>query len=134
VRKALKGLEKCAKKTVLGATRAAKRALESTTEAPKSTTNPSKPVPTQNVTGALKKSTRSELGSTAFPVDDTTLLLGDGSAGSTEEVNCHHRATGMVFGLALVNRIMNRYSAEGEDKTQLLVSEFLHHLCLLQLR
>ena len=72
----------------------------------------------------MKKSTRSEPGSTAFPVDDASPSTGNGSADSSvEEVNCHHRAAGMVFGLALVNRIMNRYSAEGEDKTQLLVRD-----------
>eukprot|EP01032_Pedospumella_encystans_P014811 gene14811-16983_t len=121
VRKALKGLEKCAKKAVLGATRAAKRSLESTQES-NNTIVPSSPFKTQSPT--KKKSTHSELGSTAFPVDsEFTATAGvgqSGAGGAAEEVNCHHRAAGVVFGLALVLRIMNRYSAEGADKTQLL--------------
>jgi len=128
VRKALKGLEKCAKKAVLGATRAAKRSLESTQES-SSPLVPNSPFKTQSPT--KKKSTHSELGSTAFPVESeftTTARVGHSGAGGTggapEEVNCHHRAAGVVFGLALVLRIMNRYSAEGADKTQLLVRTF----------
>ncbi len=122
VRKALKGLEKCAKKAVLGATRAAKRSLESTQES-SSPLVPNSPFKPQSPT--KKKSTHSELGSTAFPVESeftTTAGVGhSGAGGASEEVNCHHRAVGVVFGLALVLRIMNRYSAEGTDKTQLLV-------------
>ena len=46
-----------------------------------------------------------------------------GVGGGAEEVNCHHTAAGMVFGLALVSRIMSRYSStQGGDKAQLLVS------------
>ena len=125
VRKALKGLEKCAKKAVLGATRAAKRSLDSTQDS-SNTLIANSPFKAQSPT--RKKSTHSELGSTAFPVNSefaTTAGVGQsgagGAGGAAEEVNCHHCAAGMVFGLALVLRIMNRYSAEGADKTQLLV-------------
>ena len=122
MRKALKGLERCAKKAVLGATRAAKRSLESTQES-SNTLIANSPFKTQSP--IKKKSSHSELGSTAFPVDgEFTATAGvgqSGAGGAAEEVNCHHCAAGVVFGLALVLRIMNRYSAEGADKTQLLV-------------
>lgn len=40
-------------------------------------------------------------------------------------VHRHHRAAGMVFGLALVQRVFSRYATDTEDKAQLLV-----RLCL----
>jgi hypothetical protein len=136
VRKALKGLERCAKKAVLASTRRAKKLAD----APDATGTPSKPVPaagkaaTSSSAGApgfSKKLTQSLPGSTAFPDIDTGLLGGDGEAGHHDQgvhVHRHHRAAGMVFGLALVQRVFSRYAADAEDKAQLLVSATPHSL------
>jgi hypothetical protein len=62
---------------------------------------------------------------TRWPVEETTGSKSLGVGGGAEEVNCHHTAAGMVFGLALVSRIMSRYSStQGDDKAQLLVSDY----------
>lgn len=131
VRKALKGLERCAKTSVLGATRAAKRALESSINSPVNQSTSGKATAgalnySSNMIGTkfFKRGGR-ELGSTAFPENGLLDAQEGERAGQQDaaggEANHFYRAAGMVFGLALVHRVINRYSADQEDRTQLLV-------------
>ena len=122
MRKALKGLEKCARKAVMSGTRRAKKLAD--------LTNPDDPTPaiarptaisgtasTLGSTAFGKKFTQSLLSSTAFP-DSGIDIHGfdqDGAHSNTIHVHRNHRAVGIVFGLALVQRLFNRYSVDGED-------------------
>lgn len=127
MRKALKGLERCARKAVLAATRRAKKLLATTTSdgAPQSPSTKALPAAgnttTLSSTAFGKKFSQSALDSTAFPTVASDDMAGT-SSGKETHVHRHHRAVGMVFGLALVQRLFQRYAADNEDKTQLLVS------------
>jgi hypothetical protein len=128
MRKALKGLERCARIAVQAVPRRAKKLLGTT-----STEDLHSPVGKKtaldgchalNVAGGTsfgKKFTHSKLGSTAFP--DSEVPQGGDHQAAGAHVHRSQRAVGAVFGLALVQRLFHRYgSTDAEDKTQLLVS------------
>lgn len=132
VRKALKGLERCAKTAVQADTRRAKKlappAHDHSGTHKKSVLDGTHALSATAMgnTGFGRKATQSKLGSTAFPDSGAAEADGGGPLGQTGAGSVHvhrnHRAAGMVFGLALVQRLFNRYgSADTEDKTQLLV-------------
>lgn len=130
-RKALRGLEKCARKVLQSNAQHAKTMSQSAVKDHNGSSSGSKHSriysSNSSSSGTFgKKSTRSALHSTAFPATGV-----DQSDGGTEDAHSSHihihyntRAVGMVFGLALMQRLFNRYQsqASAEDKTQLLVS------------
>ena len=131
-RKALRGLEKCARKALQSTAQHAKTMSQSAVKdhngSSSSGSRHSRIYSSNSSSSGTfgKKSTRSALHSTAFP--ETGV---DQSDGGTEDAHSSHihihyntRAVGMVFGLALIQRLFNRYQsqASAEDKTQLLVS------------
>ena len=129
-RKALRGLEKCARKALQSTAQHAKTMSQSAVKdhngSSSSGSRHSRIYSSNSSSTFGKKSTRSALHSTAFP--ETGV---DQSDGGTEDAHSSHihihyntRAVGMVFGLALIQRLFNRYQsqASAEDKTQLLVS------------
>lgn len=133
VRKALKGLERCARKAVLASVRRAKKLADGQGDGyPAPTASKKSVFDGTHTLSALalgstafgKKLTQSKLGSTAFP-DGGQQEEGEAGDESTMATHVHrnHRAVGVVFGLALVQRLFSRYSStDSEDKTQLLVS------------
>lgn len=109
-------------------TRRAKKLADLTLEDSSSTSHPKsmKTAGTGSTMGSTafgKKFTQSGLGSTAFPdtCSDSHGVDQDGTNSNSVHVHRNHRAAGIVFGLALVQRLFNRYANDGEDKTQLLV-------------
>ena len=146
MRKALKGLEKCAKMAVTLPTRSAKfnggsgvvpgsggagnnnNSSSNTAGAPPAVNGSSSG--SANISRSLKQRTRSLTSSTAFPSSSyegfNNTNANNDANNSSGESGCKassksYIAAGMVFGLALAHRIINRYSDDAADKTQLLV-------------